>query len=70
MVARIDWNVGTFQCAHGDNKATHQDALAHFADAELFVSATRNNGGRTRFVVFVLALDHGTRGLVGTHREL
>ena len=66
----MDGNVETFHRVHGDNKETHQDALTNFVDAELVVSAARDNGGVARLAAFTLALDRGTRGLVSPDRHL
>ena len=43
----MDGNVRTFHRVHGGNKETHQDTLANFVDAELVVSAARDDGGVT-----------------------
>ena len=58
-MVRIDGNVGTFHRVHGEDKETHQDALTNFVDAELVVSAARDNGGVTRLAAFVLAPGRG-----------
>ena len=70
MPHRMDGNVGTFHCVHGDSKETNQDALTNFVDAELVVSAARDVGGVTRLAVFALAPDRGTHGLVGPDLQL
>ena len=65
----MDGNIKTFHRVHGDNEETHQDALTHFVDAELVVSAARDNGGLTRLTECALAPDRGTLGLVGPDRQ-
>ena len=68
-MVRMDRNIGTFHCVHSDNEEIHQDVLTHFVDAELLVSASHDNGGVTRLVVFALAPYLGTRGLVGPNQQ-
>ena len=70
IMARMDGNVGAFHRVQGDNKETHQDALANFADAELVVSAAQNDGDVTRLTAFTLAPDRGTRSLAGPDQQL
>ena len=69
IVVRMDGNIKTFHRVHGDNEETHQDALTHFVDAELAVSAGRDDRGVTRLAVFALVPDRGTCGLVGPDRQ-
>jgi hypothetical protein len=43
----MDRNIGTFHRVHGDNNERNQDTLANFVDAEMVVSAARDDGGVT-----------------------
>ena len=69
IVVRMEGNVWTFHRVHGDDDETHQDVLTNVIDAELVVSAARDDGGVTRLLAFALALDRGTLGLVGPDRQ-
>ena len=65
----MDGNARTVHYVHGDDEETHHAALTNFVDAELVISAARDNGGVARLAVCMLAPDRGMRGLVGPDRQ-
>ena len=58
-VVHMDGDSRSFHCVHDDNKETHQDAPANFADTEMVIAAARNNGSVRRLAAFVLAPGRG-----------